>query len=438
MSSPGRQGEILPADAKKGILPEPYIKSMRVVGHTRIYDRPGNLQMAWVDDCAYVSSSVQGVPGGIDAEDPRSGLAVINVSDPENPRIVKLLRDRGAIQATETIHAVAAKDRKVLVAGAYAGGNPMFGPDDPAWLNIYDVSDCADPKLMAEYQWPENAHTVTLSADGRRVYGTNQEEFTGRGGIQVLDISDLRNPRFLGKLGVTDNTGKSWKFASHEISLSQDGRRIYAAVTDSTGGDMNPGLKDGFSLERMSPGVGGVYILDNSDIVDGKDNPTLRLLGTVLGGGWHSVMPARINGVPYLVGGDELFPCPGTFPKIINIANESKPFIEGEFRLEMNHPENCPDASGDGHMAALALPAATLHYNDVDNAENTRFGLFNFTAAGLRVADLSDPANPVEVAYFRPGDMCSGHVRYFPTTGQIWSVCSESGFWVTQISPELR
>lgn len=432
---PGRQGEILPGEAK--VLAKPYSKGVRVVGHSAVWGRAGNIQLAWVDRCAYVASTIPQISLGATLDPAKEGVAVIDVSDPRKPRDVRLLRTPGSIRTAETIHAVTAPGRKVLVAGAYAGGNAQFGPKDAASLDIYDASDCANPKLMAQYVWPQNAHTVTISPDGRYVFGTGQsqtEPFTGHGGLLVLDISDMAHPKFLGRLGVTGPDGRSWEFAPHEISFSADGRGIYAAVSDSTGGDLNLGMKPGFSLERMSPEAGGVYILDNSDLIDGKPDPKLRLLGTVPHGGWHSVMPAHIGGVPYLVGGGELVPCPGAFPKISNIADEKHPFIAGEFRLAMNRPENCPAPTA--AMGPMGAPSATLHYNDVDNAQNTRLGLFNFTYAGMRIADLRNPQKPVELGYFRPGDFCTGHVRYDPKTRRIWLTCFESGFWVIELAPE--
>ncbi|HEX7857675.1 MAG TPA: hypothetical protein VF503_28700 [Sphingobium sp.] len=433
---PGRQGEILPGEAR--ILPQPYSRGVRLIGHEPLGGRTGNIQLAWMDRCAYVSSTLPGLPGGMKANDPRSGVAVIDVSDPRAPRQVGLLRDHGAIQTTETIHAVSAPGRKVLVAGSYAGGNAMFGPHDPPYLDIYDVSDCKKPKLMAEYVWPENAHTVTVSPDGRFVYGTSQSQtqpFTGHGGLQVLDISDMTRPRYIGRLKVEGPDGRLFEFAPHEVSVSPDGRRIYAGVTDSTSGDLNPGLKEGFNLERTMPETGGIYILDNSDIVDGKPDPRLRLISQVRHGGWHLVMQANIDGVPYLVGGGELSPCPGAVPQIVNIADEKHPFIKGQFHLAMNRPDVCPP--GPPSMKSFGAPYATLHYNDVDSATRTRLGLFNFTVAGLRIADLRDPANPTEVAYFRPGDMCTGHVRYQPKSSQIWFICNESGFWVIGLAPDV-
>src|SRR5207244_2203198 len=127
---------------------------------------------------------------------------------------------------------------------------------------------------------------------------------------------------------------------------------------------------------------GGVYILDSSDIADGKPNPKLRLIGSIPHGGWHSPVRASIGGVPYLVSASELGRCPGTWPKIMNIADERKPFIAGEFKLAMNREENCPKLTPEqdkqlGFVGAMPGTAA-MHFNDVDSASNTRFGLFNF------------------------------------------------------------
>jgi hypothetical protein len=365
--------------------------------------------------------------------------------------MVKLLRDRGSRAALEALSAVAAPDgRKLLAAGAYHGGADAPGTSgtghDPAktaaWLDIYDVSDCSDPKLMAETAWPGNSHTLTLSPDGRYVFGTSMSPFTGEGGLQVMDLSDMADPRFVGKFGATRSDGTGFEFAAHEISFSADGRRIYAGVNSSRSEHLNRGIAI-FppNAKALGPQGGGVFILDNSDLADGRPDPKLRLVGVLPAGGWHSVVPAQIGGVPHLVGGAELGACPGTWPKISNIADESRPVIVGEFRLAMNRAGNCPGTSAQEQGISGIVPspgAAALHYNDVDSAGDTRLGLFNFLWAGLRIVDLRNPAAPVEVAYFKPGDACGGHVRYVPETGHIWLACGQSGFYVLELAGAIR
>jgi LVIVD repeat len=336
------------------------------------------------------------------------------------------------------------------VAGNYHGGSHAAGTSgsadhDPksneAWLSIYDVSDCANPRLTAEVAWPQNSHTVRLSPDATLVYGTAMSPFTGEGGLQVMDISDLAHPRFLGKFGATRPDGSTFEFASHEVSFSPDGTRVYAGVNASKGGDLNAGLAlFPPSARSLGNDGGGVYILDNTDLLKRRPDPRLRLRGVMPGGGWHSVLPARIGGRAYLVGGAELGGCPGTWPRITDIADEARPVLAGEFRLAMNHTENCPGGkAAAGPSGIVPVPGtATLHYNAVDSATDTRLGLFNFMWGGLRVADLGNPAKPQEVAYFKPGDVCTGHVRYLPKSGQIWLVCNASGFHVLELSGDVK
>jgi hypothetical protein len=443
---PGLQGQTMPEDLKGDMLDRPYSKGVRLIGHNDLWNRGSNLQMAWIGTCAYVSSA-KPIPGsppwGLNntADGSKAGVAVVDVRDPRSPKAVRVLQDKGASNAVETMHAVEVRGRKVLVAGAYEGGKQGASHDDAAWLDIYDASDCRNPKLMNEFKWPENVHMVTISPNGQRVYGTSIDPFTGKGGLLILDISDMGHPRFIGKFGATRTDGTTFEFAPHEVSISPDERRIYAGVIESTGGDLNQEIKTkGPSVERLGPNAGGIYILDNTDIVEGRPDPRLRLIGTALHAGWHSPVQANIQGVPHLVSAGELEACPGSWPKIVNIADETKPFIEGEFKLQMNQKENCPprtkmELATNGIIGSPGTAAS--HFNDVDSSTDTRLGLFPFMWAGLRIVDLRDPTRPQEVAYYKPGDACMSHVHYLPRAEQIWFACTYSGFYVIQLDPEL-
>ncbi len=444
---PGLQGQTAPGDRPGAVLAVPYSKGVRVVGHNNLGNRGSNLQLAWVDTCAYVSSTIpnMGLPGfeGNPGADPaQQGVAVLDVSNPRRPRQVGLLRDRGAIFATETMHAVAAPGRAVLAAGAYGGGKPGSTADNAAFLDLYDVSNCTRPKHMSQFVWPENVHMVTVSPNGQRVYGTIIDPFGGGGGLFVLDISDLAKPKLLGRFAATNPDGSSFEFAAHEVVLSPDERRIYAGVLAAKDGDLKRSPNSPFpSEETMGPDSGGVLIFDNSDIVDGRPSPKLRLVGAARHAGWHSPARASIGGRPYIVNASELGACPGTWPKITDISDEANPRVVGEFRLAMNHKENCParTAMENASKGVVGAPGtAASHFNDVDSPIDTRLGLFPFLSAGLRIVDLRDPVKPVEVAYFKPGDACVSHVRYFGRTDQIWVVCNRSGFYVLELDRKLR
>lgn len=438
---PAKQGQSISQDRPGNVLPIPYSMGVNVIGHSPVLERDSNLQMAWSGHCAYISSTSPNFLGwGITARPETFGVAVIDVSDPLHPKDVKVLRDKGSLYSAESMDTANAADRKVLAAGTYQGGAE---PErDARWLSIYDLSDCANPKLTAEFQWPEQVHATAVSPNGRRIYATQIDPFNATGAIHVLDINDMANPLYLGKFEVVGGDGAPYGFAVHDITFSADETRIYAGVLGSQGNDLNHGIKP-FppSTKYLGPDGGGIYILDNSDLASGKTDAKLTLLGTAQHGGWHSPVPATINGKPYLVSGGELGACPGAWPRITDISTESNPELAGEFKLAMNKMENCPPQSETEKASGGIVGdpgTATLHYNDVDSAIDTRLGLFNFMWAGMRIADLRNPTNPKEIAYFKPGDACTGQARYVKETGHIWFTCAKSGFHVLELKSELR
>ena len=442
---PGKQGETMPGEA--GALPVPYSKGVNVVGHDAIGGRTGNLTMAWSGTCAYVADGLTVKPDGGLLQMPRgpqSGIAVIDVSNPAAPRTVRYLTDKGALNATETIHVAGRPGHPILAASTYGGVEGMSAPKE-GWMSLYDVSTCTRPRLLADVQWPEPVHTLRVSPSGRFVYGPILNPFIGAGGIAVMDISNPARPRYLGKFGVTRADGTSYEFSPHELIFSPDEQRIYVGVVASQGGDLNhhfrnakPGVP---SAESVGPDAGGIYILDNSDFFAGKADPKFRLIGTAQHAGWHSPALASFGGKPALVNAGELGACPGAWPRITDISDEANPVQIGEFRLAMNRAENCPprtamEAASGGLVGRPGI--ASTHFQDVDSAADTRLGLFSFMWAGLRIADLRDPRSPVEVAYFKPGDTCMSHVHYNRARGQIWLACNASGFWVIGLKPAVR
>ena len=314
-------------------------------------------------------------------------------------------------------------------------GKASAAPNEkPAWLDVYDVSDCTNPELMSEVKWPENAHALRVSPNGRRVYGTNLSPFTGEGGLQVMDISSMAQPRFIGKLEATRPTGRP-----------SSSRHMKSPSAPTSGASMPAcgDLNQGFSIsppnrEELGPEGGGIYIFDNSDIVENRPNPKLRLIGTVPHGGWHSVMPANIGGVPYLVGGSELTACPSTWPRISNIGDEKKPFIEGEFRLAMNRPENCPamspmEKATGGIVPAPGTAATTLTARPIPGWDCS-------TSCGLGFGRRSEESQQARrgclfQAWRRLRRACPLHAedrRYLVELRAEWLLCTRAH------NPELR
>ena len=171
----GIQGDVPRVDQLSGRAMQGYNCGVALVGHTDLGGTGGHANMAWAGDCAYVASAGM-------------GISVVDVSDPTNPTLVTTLHGSGSDFTLETIAAQKLGSRGVLVAGRYGPAPiPVQSP-----MDIYDVSDCAHPKLMSSFTFPENIHNLTFSPDGTRLYATLP--------LQVLDITDLAHPVYLGKL----------------------------------------------------------------------------------------------------------------------------------------------------------------------------------------------------------------------------------------------
>jgi hypothetical protein len=317
------------------------------------------------------------------------------------------------------MHAWTTKDRAVLVAGRY--GIQPFGNGSPAPMDIYDVRDCAHPKLMSTLLWPSNTHNLTITADAKRVFSTLP--------LQAADISNLRKPRYLGNLDNQISTPTApFKNISHEAWVRPDGKRLYI------GGQV--------------VGIGEYFTI--ADISNWPKTPP-RIVSQFIGRG-HSIRPATINGRSYLLHSEEsivdptakgcvparLNPLAGASqPWLTDITDERHPVDASQFRLEINEPANCAAQASSGVNASV-------HYHDLDDAQHTTFAMLSMWNAGLRVVDVRDPKHMSEVAYFNPGqygstlDQAWGHVRYMPSTGHIWLTTQTGGFWVLELEPQVR
>jgi hypothetical protein len=424
---------------------------LRIVGHSSILGRTNSMNLAKVGSCAYVSSTgpaqpLTALPAGL--QGPTDGVAVLDVSSPQAPRFVQLLRTPGALETGETLSAVDTGARKVLVVGSYGGRstidelNAAIGPA----LDIYDVSeDCTRPVHKATVYWPDNAHNVTLNPSGTRVYGTRYafepkatattalNALLGLGpmltatglpltDVMVMDITNLAKPRLAAQLPLILPDGSPTE--CHKVEFDASETRMYCASDKLSGATRPDGREPLYSVWPSA----GPTIWDVSDISSGRRNPVARFVGesAVRGQGGHHAVPMTITDAVgarhrYLMAANELaFTCDmAAYPRIWNIDDERRPSVVGELHLPA--ADRCSGA----------------HYNDVDSREKTTMALVGWTDAGFRVFDVRDPAHPRPLAYFRPGSACYSVAYFDSTTGNIWFAC-KGGFFVAALSPSAR
>ena len=420
----GIQGDVPLADQQSGRASEGYNCGLAVVAHEPLGGRGSNANMAWAGHCAYIAGD---------------GIAVVDVSDPAAPRWVETLRTPGAEDAFETLHAVDAADRSLLVAGRY-GLFFDFQFESSSPVDIYDVSDCAHPRHLSTVQFPRSVHNLTLTADGRTLWGTLP--------LQAFDLTDPSEPAFLGNLEEDlAAAGVNQLEYAHEAWPSADGARL------TIGGQM--------------PGEERSLIID----IEGWPANPPRLVAEMAGPG-HSIRDATIGGRRYQLRSDESVVNPtavGCLPSeltpvggaaqafLTDVHDETQPQPAGTLGLAINDPINC------GSQVASGVNASS-HYHDVDDPADTTFAMVSMWNAGLRVFDVRDPRAPREVAYFNPGqydsplgdpgaaplddglnlmgarglDQAWGHVRYVAETGHIWVTTRLGGFWVLELEPQVR
>ncbi len=192
---PGLQGQIPLSEQLNGNSAKGYRKGLRLVGQNTILDRGANFSMAWIDDCAYVTTTSPGQIFGptsspyVDSKfNPLNGMAVIDAADPKNPKLLDILQSPAMLAPHESLQANQA--RKIIVATR--GGGTAF--------DVYDASDCRKPVLAA---------SINIGI-----------------GITLPEL-----PALIGGLGKIDI---GLPFFGHALCLSDDGRTAYATSSAST------------------------------------------------------------------------------------------------------------------------------------------------------------------------------------------------------------
>jgi hypothetical protein len=490
-----------------------YNCGLALVGHTTLgfgevdgkeRNTSSNANMAWSQDCAYVSGpgSTFG-PASYEGEaDDLHGVAVVDVSNPRKPRHVRTLtgvpqpEDAGYSAAntkvSETLFAidVAANggrpERHVLVVGQY--GNAGSGNDKP--MNIYDVDDCTNPRLLETFTWPENIHNLTISGNGKYVFATQP--------LQMVDIDPLFDDDagtmsdFVGNIEfdmpyplVTVGPGADLDdqlpdqaepvreanrrgYSAHQAWSTYDGTELYLGAQTPqyevfTIVDIKNWLATRDPVERATTARPDV-LSQRSGRGHSVSRATIAGAGTWVLHAEESVLTGQAFGCHYYAGSTfspnyGLNPFAGAAEAFLSdVSDPRNPTMHvNRLRLEINQPENCL-AQFDSKVQA------SVHYHEFDRETDARFAMLSMQNAGIRVFDVRHPGTDSvrEVAYFNPGDVTNpaddpttrdvneaadgtttldyawGHPRFVPKTGHIWFATRAGGFWVVELEPQVR
>ncbi|MQY17376.1 LVIVD repeat-containing protein [Nocardia macrotermitis] len=353
----GMQGDVSAADRDSGRSKQGYRCNISMVGGYT--GRGAGITSTTFDHCSYTGSFF---PGNILG--PAQGVQVLDVSDPAHPVLTATLTEPAMLAGTWESLKVNTK-RKLLVGT----GVPFL--EGAGLLSVYDISDCAHPRLLnpgpgtnLAMPLPITTHEGGFSPDGRTYWASG----IAPGFISAVDLTDPSNPHVIWQ-GMTG-------IEAHGFGISPDGNRMYLSA------------------------LAGFTVLDISAVQRRDPNPQVNHIGRVFWtDGWatqHSI-PVTYGGKPYLFTVDE---AGAGGVKLVDISDERNPRVVDKIKLQINLPDNLDSqlASSMGGSVFSYDP----HYCAADRPDNPTALACGWESSGIRVFDVRDPFHAREIAYYNP------------------------------------
>jgi hypothetical protein len=420
--------------------------NMTVVGHTDLGGRGFNGDV-WVHDgYAYVGHwGFQDWATGNDRfcpDAPSSGVAVIDVSDPESPTRVSTLQNPVGTSAEDVVvYDDGARD--IAVAGLQWCGGSRYDTAADRGLMLWDVTNPASPSQIGylktacctrgvhefEVETHVNGRTYAYASvptsrypDANTASGYRDEN--GDGDFRLIDITDPANPVQVSEWGIQDIGGPFYGGQGcdpdanygHSAEPSEDGTLVFVSYWDS-----------------------GFIALD----VSNPANPVFKgrtIYPAVADGDAHS--SNYDDGSGLLFAADEDF-CKSSgsgiekgfgYLRIYDYSNLGAPTQIGEYRTPNSLGTN-DQAAGDFTIHNPFLVGDTVYaswYSD-----------------GVRVIDVSTPSEPEEVASFVPpagqNPVKPSQRGVLTNTPQVWGVVVDgeglvyasdmnTGLWILELN----
>lgn len=405
MPETSMQGQVPAEDQASGRAALGYTCNMEFVGHE---GTNATWQMAWYDDCAYYDRDFP--IGGVPIQTPPRpvtdtdwGVVVVDVSDPTRPVRTDVLDSPAMLDPHESL---AANEKRGLLAGV-AGWDSVG--NGPVFFDVYDVAtDCRYPRLTASVPTQiAEGHEGDWAPDGLTYYGSSLWANV----LTPIDVTDPYEPVPLSVI----RTG-----LTHGLSISNDGTRAYLAQIGLGAGPQN-----------------GMEVWDVSAVQERRPGAQASRIGAVYwtdGQAAQHTIPLTIQGRPFLLHVDEFGSGASIgVARIIDISDETQPFIVSKLKLEVHMPENQDALAGDSDPYQG-------HYCWVPQREEPGVVGCSYLASGLRIFDIRDPYRPREIAYFnpgRPGNLASresARVRFVPERSEVWFTDQRSGLYIVRFT----
>ena len=425
--------------------------NMVVVGHNDLDGRGFNADVWFHEGFAYVGHwGFTDWATGNDRfcpEPPNSGVAVIDASDPSNPVEVGALQNPAGTSAEDVVVYTASfgpyAGRDIAAVGVQVCGGSRYDASFPRGLQLWDVTDPTAPVELGfyesgccargvhEFEVEDRADvgrtfayaTVPSSEEADANSPSGRQDQLGRGPFRLVDITDPTNPVEVSNWGfLHDGVPPGTPLGCDQDALfghgaepSEDGSTVFLSYWDSgfVAVDVsNPATpqflgRTVYSADADGDGHSSSYD-DQRQLLFTADEDFCKTSGSETEKGWG-------------------------FLRVYDYADRSAPVQIGQYRTPNSIGPGDPGA-GDYTIHNPLLVGDTVYaswYTD-----------------GVRVIDVSDPTDPVEVANFVPPaaeNPVTPRQRFvLPSTTQVWGVVVDpatgliyisdmnSGLWILQ------
>jgi hypothetical protein len=331
--------------------------SFEIVGHSDLGARGMNSALAIYQDTVYIGSRIDNQP-----------VLIVDISDPTAPTVVGQLGapDEG-LPGMSSRELRVVPDLHLLVVLNLQCAPDLHGctstRSEPENLKLYDLTDPRAPVLTGTYKFTSTPREVRSPHEF--FIAGHHALVTVPGAGPQLEIVDLDTRTQL--LAWDPGLGHSGDDILHSIATNPDATVGY-----------------------LSHQTGGLVLADLTQSPPTIVGSPLQLPGM----GPHSAVQAP--GRPLLVVTEEVYPmpygagCPWGHLRTVDISDASAPAVAGEYALPEQDPAQC--------ASVAPLTAFTAH-----NATVTHdLALVTWYAGGLQAIDISDPAQPFQLAELRP------------------------------------
>lgn len=365
---------------------------LALVGHEPLENRGMNAAIAVNKGLVYVGSRTDGSAGRQNA-----GIMIVDARNPAQPKIANTMKPplEGNPQESSRELRVWRSQDILIVLHTNCGGQAAHLCQQPnrSSMRFYDVSgeNATNPKLL--HQNTRDTHEFFIWEDPKNPKRALMFEASAGSQFGIYDLSTLLDPDpakreptrlFQGAHGFTGlPQGGS---GIHSFSVSNDGKKAYFAL-----------LTRGFAVVDVS---------DFTD-TDPSTNTYRHITPTANrpywpGPGAHSAIKLWNKDSVYV--SDEVYGtataaghgCPWGWTRFIDIADETKPQVVGEYRLAENQPLAC---------TSFNPPRTSYSAHNPTLTPNIAFSTWH--SGGVQAMDISDPTNVTQLAEYKPQPLAS-------------------------------